>query len=174
MRPRKSPSWTPSRDEQLFAPWFRRGEWSAWFAFLAALFALPMSGEQLALYRRCTGREQPPRQRCAEAWLVCGRRAGKSFVLALVAVFLACFQGLSVVPLARRARHDPGHRDRQAAGARHPWLHPRIADARADAGAHDREGGDRELRPGQLGDDRGGDRELPHRSRIHHSRRASR
>jgi hypothetical protein len=26
-----------------------------------------------------------------EAWLVCGRRAGKSFVLALVAVFLACF-----------------------------------------------------------------------------------
>ncbi len=27
-----------------------------------------------------------------EAWLVCGRRAGKSFVLALVAVFLAGFK----------------------------------------------------------------------------------
>ena len=26
-----------------------------------------------------------------EAWLICGRRAGKSFVLALIAVFLACF-----------------------------------------------------------------------------------
>src|SRR5262249_21294673 len=26
-----------------------------------------------------------------EAWLVCGRRAGKSFILALCAVFLACF-----------------------------------------------------------------------------------
>src|SRR4029078_2872073 len=27
----------------------------------------------------------------SEAWLICGRRAGKSFVLALCAVFLACF-----------------------------------------------------------------------------------
>jgi hypothetical protein len=26
-----------------------------------------------------------------EAWLICGRRAGKSFILALIAVFLACF-----------------------------------------------------------------------------------
>jgi phage terminase large subunit-like protein len=27
-----------------------------------------------------------------EGWLVCGRRAGKSFTLALIAVFLACFR----------------------------------------------------------------------------------
>lgn len=80
-------------DEKLFAPWFSgRGDWSAWFAFLAALFALPMSERQLAIYQRCTGRDAAPTAQAAEAWLVCGPRSGKSFVLALVAVYLACFK----------------------------------------------------------------------------------
>ncbi|MGM5051336.1 terminase large subunit domain-containing protein [Tardiphaga sp. 604_B6_N1_1] len=80
-------------DHALFAKWFNKnvGSWSAWFAFIAALFALPMTEEQLAFYRKCTGRSAPPASVATEAWLVCGRRAGKSFVLALVAVFLACF-----------------------------------------------------------------------------------
>jgi hypothetical protein len=80
------------RDPNLFAPWFKKTEtWAAWRAFLSALFALPMSDEQLALYRQCTGRSEPPSDATVEAWLVCGRRAGKSFMLALIAVFLACF-----------------------------------------------------------------------------------
>jgi hypothetical protein len=81
-------------DPNLFAPWFARSpeSWSAWRAFLAALHALPMSPEQLATYRACTGRTVPPDSPASEAWLVCGRRAGKSFVLALVAVYLACFR----------------------------------------------------------------------------------
>ena len=79
-------------DRNLFAPWFGdRPTWAAWLAFLCALFALPMTPEQLALYQRHTGRATPPTQPASEGWLVCGRRAGKSFVLALVAVFLACF-----------------------------------------------------------------------------------
>lgn len=80
-------------DKNLFAPWFRKtAAWAAWRAFLAALFALPMTDDQLAIYRECTGREGPPTSVAREAWLVCGRRAGKSFVLALIAVFLACFR----------------------------------------------------------------------------------
>jgi hypothetical protein len=80
------------RDKHLFAPWFKNeATWRAWFTFLSALFALPMTEDQLALYRECTGRSEPPAAPATEAWLVCGRRAGKSFVLALVAVFLACF-----------------------------------------------------------------------------------
>ncbi|MGE0750815.1 MAG: hypothetical protein AB7K64_09535 [Variibacter sp.] len=80
-------------DPNLFAPWFKdRATFAAWFAFLAALFALPMTAEQLAVYQRCTGRTAPPTAPASEAWLVCGRRAGKSFVLALVAVFLATFR----------------------------------------------------------------------------------
>jgi len=79
-------------DPLLFAPWFKDpATWTAWFAFIAALFALPMTADQLAIYRQCTGRDDPPSEQASEAWLVCGRRAGKSFVLALIAVFLACF-----------------------------------------------------------------------------------
>jgi len=48
-------------------------------------------GEQLATYQRCTGRGEAPAAPAGEAWLVIGRRGGKSFILALVAVFLACF-----------------------------------------------------------------------------------
>jgi hypothetical protein len=78
------------RDPALFARWFRNPEtWRAWFVFLRALFALPMSPDDLALYQRCTGRTEAPSEPTAEGWLICGRRAGKSFILALVAVFLA-------------------------------------------------------------------------------------
>jgi hypothetical protein len=81
------------RDKHLFAPWFKdRATWAAWQVFLAALFALPMTTEQLELYQQCTGRVEPPLNPAAEGWLVCGRRAGKSFMLALIAVFLACFR----------------------------------------------------------------------------------
>jgi hypothetical protein len=80
------------RDKHLFAPWFRKPEsWQSWFAFLAVLFALPMTPEQLAIFQQCTARDTPPSTPTTEAWLICGRRAGKSFVLALVAVYLACF-----------------------------------------------------------------------------------
>jgi hypothetical protein len=72
--------------------WFRDPtSWSAWFAFLRALFALPMGPEELELFRRCTGRDQAPPGGSREAWLICGRRAGKSLILSLIAVFLACF-----------------------------------------------------------------------------------
>lgn len=91
---------TPSRvsifaaidDPEVFAPWFRdRASWQAWFAFIAALFALPMTEEQKAIYRECTGRSAEPARAFREAWLICGRRAGKSFTLALLAVFIGVF-----------------------------------------------------------------------------------
>ena len=43
----------------------------------------------LSLSRRHSVTPQKP---FTEAWLVCGRRSGKSFVMALIAVFLACFR----------------------------------------------------------------------------------
>ena len=77
-------------DRNLFAPWFKDpASWAAWRAWLAALFALPMTPEQFAVYKQCTGRSDPPSSPAQEGWLVCGRRAGKSFILALVAVFLS-------------------------------------------------------------------------------------
>ena len=79
-------------DPALFAPYFDRDDWAAWRAFLAALFALPMTDAELAIYQRHTGRALPPAQAIAEAALIVGRRGGKSRVLALIAVFLACFR----------------------------------------------------------------------------------
>ncbi len=79
-------------DPQAFAPWFRDpASWAAWRAFLCALFGLPMSEDQLATYRACTGRSEPSEAPAQEAWLIVGRRGGKSFILALTAVYLAAF-----------------------------------------------------------------------------------
>ena len=82
---------------QLFRPWFRKPEtWRSWRVFLAALFGLPIKDcEDLGLFKRCTGLDAPPPGGIVEAWLVCGRRAGKSFVLALVAIYLAVFRDWS-------------------------------------------------------------------------------
>jgi hypothetical protein len=91
-------------DPKLFKPWFKDPEtWKAWRAFLCALFSLPMSEEQLAVYRECTDRTDPPAVPVKEAFLICGRRAGKSLNLALVAVFEAAFSDL-------RSKLAPGER----------------------------------------------------------------
>jgi hypothetical protein len=79
-------------DPKVFGPHFTGGTWDVWKVFLAALFALPMTDAQLAVYRQFTGRTTAPKIPFAESWLVCGRRAGKSFILAVCAVFLACFR----------------------------------------------------------------------------------
>jgi hypothetical protein len=81
------------RDERLFGAAFKSLEtWRSWLAFLAALFGLPLDAEQAAIWRQCTGRDAPPSKAFAEAVLVCGRRSGKSFMMALIAVFLGCFR----------------------------------------------------------------------------------
>jgi hypothetical protein len=83
------------QDEELFARWFRdKATWQAWLAFIAALFGVPMTPEQMTTYEACTGRTEAPSQPLTEAWLICSRRAGKSFVLALIAVCLSCFNTL--------------------------------------------------------------------------------
>jgi hypothetical protein len=73
-------------DPALFATWFRDPRtWRGWFVFLRALFGLAMSADDRVLFRQCTGRDDPPAGGFREAWLVVGRRGGKSLMLALVA-----------------------------------------------------------------------------------------
>jgi hypothetical protein len=84
-------------DPSLFAPFFRdRASWKSWITFLGALFALPVEDE--ALYAECTGGRPLPAQQSREAYLICGRRGGKSFIAALIAVFLACFRVYKLSP----------------------------------------------------------------------------
>lgn len=79
-------------DRQLFLPFFPPKKWRRWRVLLAALFGLPIVEEDLELYRTCTGRSVVPKVPAGEATLVVGRRGGKSRVLALIAVYLACFK----------------------------------------------------------------------------------
>jgi hypothetical protein len=76
-------------NEHIFAPHFRGDSWKPWRAFLAAMMALPMDEDELALYQRHTGRTALPVEPFTEAALVVGRRGGKSRVLALLGVYLA-------------------------------------------------------------------------------------
>ena len=83
------------RDPNLFGNWFGSETWAVWRVFLASLFALKMTGEQEAMYGRFTGRVTLPQEPAKEAWVVVGRRGGKSLVAALTATFLACFKDYS-------------------------------------------------------------------------------
>jgi hypothetical protein len=80
------------KDDALFAPWFARGDWGAWFAFIAAAFGLPMTKAQADVYTKLTGRVKQVKKAFQEIWVICGRRAGKSFITALIGAYLAAFR----------------------------------------------------------------------------------
>ena len=83
-------------DKNLFGSIFKDlNTWRAWLVALKAIFGLPMSDEELALYQECTRRENPPQKPFKEIYLIVGRRGGKSFITAVVAVFLAIFRDYS-------------------------------------------------------------------------------
>jgi hypothetical protein len=80
-------------DPFLFGPWFKKPvKWTAWRTFIKALFALPMAAHEQAIFRECTQRDSAPSKPAHESFVRVGRRGGKSFVLALIAVYLACFE----------------------------------------------------------------------------------
>jgi hypothetical protein len=64
----------------------------AWRTLLKGMFGLQLDDAEAELFRACTGRAELPTAAFAILWLVCGRRGGKSFVMALVAVFFAIFK----------------------------------------------------------------------------------
>lgn len=84
-------------DRELFAAIFKHGmprgeSWSVWQAFLSALFGLSLDAESLAIVKKHTGRADLPAEPFHEAFVIAGRRSGKSLIAALVAVFLSCFK----------------------------------------------------------------------------------
>jgi Terminase large subunit, T4likevirus-type, N-terminal len=80
-------------DPAVFGQHFKNADtWSAWRVFLQALFGVGLNETARRLFRKCTGRERPAKDGYTEAWLVIGRRGGKSFTLAVIAVFLAAFR----------------------------------------------------------------------------------
>jgi hypothetical protein len=66
--------------------------WANWMICLKAIFALPMTASELEVLRRFTGRQDPPAEPFIEAFLIIGRRGGKSLISALICVFLGVFK----------------------------------------------------------------------------------
>lgn len=97
-------------------PWLKSTKnWLPWRAFLAALYGLPMTPAELAIYRKCTGRQDPPTERATEGWLICGRRARKSAVTAVIAAYEAAYRDhskytapgeLPVIPILGRNKAE--------------------------------------------------------------------
>lgn len=80
-------------DPQMFGRFFQpSASWEPWRAFLRVLFGLPLLSADLALFHEATGRSSAFTGPLSEVWALCGRRSGKSRILALVAVVLACFR----------------------------------------------------------------------------------
>ena len=80
-------------DPKVFGSHFRdAATWRPWRAFLGAFFGLSLASDSADLFRRSTGRSALPETPFTEVWLVIGRRGGKSFILALIAVYLASFK----------------------------------------------------------------------------------
>ena len=91
-----APTWWPGNiieavcDGRLWARWYPDPkQWQAWFAFLKAVFALEMTAAELDVYRRCTGRINPPSAPVRTLFGICGRQAGKTRTCATIAAFLA-------------------------------------------------------------------------------------
>jgi hypothetical protein len=86
-------------DPALFGPWFTGESWDAWGTFLAGLFGLPLATVADAeRYVQHTGRSvYAVGQLVREAWVIVGRRGGKSRIAALVAVWCACFRDYRAV-----------------------------------------------------------------------------
>jgi hypothetical protein len=64
--------------------------WHSWIVWLKSVFGLLMDAAELELYRKCTGRTEPP-QGFKECYAIVGRRGGKSRIVSFAAVFIACF-----------------------------------------------------------------------------------
>lgn len=79
-------------DKKLLGSHFDADSWNAWLVLLAGFEGLELDEDELELWQLLTGRETSPSVPADELWLVIGRRGGKSFISALLAVFEACFR----------------------------------------------------------------------------------
>ncbi|MFW6129449.1 MAG: terminase large subunit domain-containing protein, partial [Candidatus Aminicenantaceae bacterium] len=81
------------KDPKTFGSLIKNQEtWANWKVCLKAIFALSMTDKEKKVYRKFTGRKRAPTKPFKEVFLIIGRRGGKSFISALISVYLACFK----------------------------------------------------------------------------------
>lgn len=81
-------------DKRFFKPLFRDLEsWKAWRVFLKSLFGIEFDGRtERKIFRECTGLRNPKQGPIREAYVIAGRRSGKSYISSIIAVYLAAFK----------------------------------------------------------------------------------
>lgn len=120
-----------------------RSTFTAWRVTLKALFGLSMTDAEADVFRACTGRSDLPTAPFGILWLVCGRRGGKSFVMALVAVYMGIFKdwrrflspGERAVVLLVAADREQAKVIRRYVGGilENPMFKPRVEGETADS-----------------------------------------
>lgn len=84
------------KSEHLFGSLFPDlSTWQNWLICLKTIFGLLMDKQEQKVYRKFTGRKNPPKIPFKEVFIIAGRRSGKSFISALIVVFLALFKDWS-------------------------------------------------------------------------------
>lgn len=89
--PQRIPITLAVQHPDLFQAHFDLATWHPWLTVLRAAFGEPIPDAELPMFRQLTGRANPPTKPCRDLTVVAGRRAGKSSVASLLAVYLACF-----------------------------------------------------------------------------------
>jgi hypothetical protein len=73
-----------------FGPAFKNlSSWRNWLTFLKTIYGIPLDAEELEVFRQCTERSAPLQEGFREVYAICGRRGGKSRIMAVIAVFEA-------------------------------------------------------------------------------------
>ena len=89
-------------DAQLAADLVRRvlpePSWAARHTLVAALNGLPLSPAQLTLFRDCTARQRSPSRPVTEAFILSGRRSGKTRAASAIAVASAVIRRYTLAP----------------------------------------------------------------------------
>src|SRR3989454_8713027 len=81
--------WTGTIVDLMDAAQMVGATWTPWRAFWKAVYALPMSPEELSIFQKHAKRDAPPQAQVAEAWMCVGRGGGKTRNSSLHAVFRA-------------------------------------------------------------------------------------
>jgi len=81
-------------DKRFFRPLFKdMSTWRAWKVFLKSLFGISIDDKaEKKIFRQCTGLKIQRKGPAKEAYVIAGRRSGKSFMSSIIAVYLAAFK----------------------------------------------------------------------------------
>ena len=63
--------------------------WRTWTAALKAAFGIKLTDEEMRTFLAIAGGRKPPAHRVKQLWAICGRRAGKTRMAALIVAYIA-------------------------------------------------------------------------------------